>query len=53
VTPGQVRVGCSGWQYRHWREGFYGGLPVSRWFQQYVSVFDKLRARARPKQRLS
>jgi len=40
VTPGQVRVGCSGWQYRHWREGFYGGLPVSRWFQHYASVFD-------------
>src|SRR5215204_1528968 len=40
VTSGQVRVGCSGWQYRHWRENFYAGLPTSRWFQHYASVFD-------------
>jgi uncharacterized protein YecE (DUF72 family) len=40
VTSGQVRIGCSGWQYRHWRGNFYAALPVSRWFQHYASVFD-------------
>ena len=40
MTSGRIRVGCSGWQYRHWRENFYAGLPASRWFQHYASVFD-------------
>ena len=36
-----ARVGCSGWQYKHWRGSFYpGGLPVSRWFEHYATVFD-------------
>jgi uncharacterized protein YecE (DUF72 family) len=38
---GAARIGCSGWQYRHWRGGFYPPeLPVSRWFEHYASVFD-------------
>jgi len=40
VTSGQFRIGCSGWQYRHWRENFYAGVRVSGWFQHYASVFD-------------
>jgi uncharacterized protein YecE (DUF72 family) len=40
VPRGEVRIGCSGWQYKHWRADFYGGLPVSRWFDHYASVFD-------------
>ena len=40
-SPGTVRVGCSGWQYRHWRAAFYpAGLPVAAWFDHYASVFD-------------
>jgi uncharacterized protein YecE (DUF72 family) len=36
-----VRVGCSGWQYRHWRGSFYpDDLPVSRWFERYAGIFD-------------
>jgi uncharacterized protein YecE (DUF72 family) len=36
-----VRVGCSGWQYKHWRGDFYpAALPSSRWFDHYASVFD-------------
>jgi len=28
-----IRVGCSGWQYAHWRGDFYPAeLPASRWF---------------------
>ena len=38
---GMVRIGCSGWQYRHWRGNFYpAALPPSRWFQQYARTFD-------------
>ena len=35
-------VGTSGWVYRHWANGvFYpAGLPTSRWFAHYASVFD-------------
>lgn len=37
----QIRVGCSGWQYRHWRGDFYpANLPASRWFAHYALTFD-------------
>ncbi|HTM01893.1 MAG TPA: DUF72 domain-containing protein [Vicinamibacterales bacterium] len=47
----QVRIGCSGWQYRHWStaasgsarpdEAFYPAeLPQSRWFAHYALSFD-------------
>jgi uncharacterized protein YecE (DUF72 family) len=37
----EVRVGCSGWQYRHWRGNFYPAeLPQSRWFAHYARTFD-------------
>jgi uncharacterized protein YecE (DUF72 family) len=36
-----LRVGCSGWQYSHWRGHLYPpDLPLSRWFEHYASVFD-------------
>lgn len=35
-----IHIGCSGWQYRHWRGLFYPeGLPVSRWFGHYSADF--------------
>jgi uncharacterized protein YecE (DUF72 family) len=37
----QIRIGCSGWQYKHWRRGFYPAeLAQSRWFSHYAVVFD-------------
>lgn len=40
-SPGGARVGCSGWQYKHWRGDFYrDDLPQSRWFEHYATVFD-------------
>jgi uncharacterized protein YecE (DUF72 family) len=37
----QIRVGCSGWQYKHWREIFYPkGLAQARWFGFYAEHFD-------------
>jgi uncharacterized protein YecE (DUF72 family) len=36
-----VRVGCSGWQYKHWRGNFYPTeLPQRQWFDHYASIFD-------------
>jgi len=38
---GLARVGCSGWQYKHWRGDFYPGtLPQSQWFEHYAAAFD-------------
>ena len=36
-----VRIGCSGWNYRVWRETFYPpGTPTNRWLEHYATVFD-------------
>ena len=35
-----VRIGCSGWNYAHWRDLIYQGLPVRRWLEQYATLFD-------------
>jgi uncharacterized protein YecE (DUF72 family) len=36
-----VHVGCSGWNYKHWRGTFYEvGLPASRWLERYAQSFD-------------
>jgi uncharacterized protein YecE (DUF72 family) len=41
MTAMSARIGCSGWQYRHWRDNFYPpGLPQSRWFDHYATQFD-------------
>jgi uncharacterized protein YecE (DUF72 family) len=37
----RIHVGCSGWQYRHWKGDFYPAeLPTTRWFGHYARVFD-------------
>jgi uncharacterized protein YecE (DUF72 family) len=37
----RVRIGCSGWNYSHWRERVYPkGLPPSRWLEHYAALFD-------------
>ncbi len=36
-----IRIGCSGWTYKHWRERFYPPkLPAKRWFEFYAETFD-------------
>jgi uncharacterized protein YecE (DUF72 family) len=41
MPRGRARVGCSGWQYKHWRADFYPAeLPQSRWFEHYAAAFD-------------
>ena len=39
-TP-SIRIGCSGWQYTHWRGSFYPtSCPQSRWLEYYAGQFD-------------
>jgi uncharacterized protein YecE (DUF72 family) len=36
-----IRIGCSGWQYQHWRGGFYPAeLAPARWLEYYAERFD-------------
>ncbi|HJT89034.1 MAG TPA: DUF72 domain-containing protein [Bryobacteraceae bacterium] len=40
-APGALRIGTSGWHYRHWRGPFYPEkLPASQWFDFYARHFD-------------
>jgi uncharacterized protein YecE (DUF72 family) len=43
-----VFVGCSGWNYRHWRDGvFYpAGLPTRAWLAHYAQHFDTVEVNA-------
>jgi uncharacterized protein YecE (DUF72 family) len=41
TTVSQIRIGCSGWVYKHWRGIFYPeGLPQRLWFDRYAEEFD-------------
>jgi uncharacterized protein YecE (DUF72 family) len=41
LSRANVSIGCSGWQYKHWRGDFYPAeLPTSRWFAHYALSFD-------------
>jgi uncharacterized protein YecE (DUF72 family) len=38
---GAIRIGCSGWNYRHWRGPFYPEtMPVRCWYDHYAATFD-------------
>ena len=38
---GRIRIGCSGWIYRHWRELFYPqGTPQRLWYGFYADTFE-------------
>ena len=40
-APGRFRVGCSGWQYLHWKGSFYPtDLAVGLFLERYASVFE-------------
>jgi uncharacterized protein YecE (DUF72 family) len=42
-----IRVGTSGYQYRHWRGVLYPrGVPVSSWLAHYASYFDTVELNA-------
>jgi uncharacterized protein YecE (DUF72 family) len=35
-----VRIGCSGWNYRDWKERVYKGAPARAWLELYAETFD-------------
>ncbi len=42
-----ICVGCSGWNYPHWRERFYPkGLAEARWLERYAGEFDTVEVNA-------
>jgi uncharacterized protein YecE (DUF72 family) len=37
----EIRIGCSGWNYPHWRKRVYPkGMPPGRWLEHYATLFD-------------
>jgi uncharacterized protein YecE (DUF72 family) len=43
----EVRIGCSGWNYKHWRELIYPkGLPPKKWLDHYATLFDTVEVNA-------
>ncbi len=43
----EIRIGTSGWNYRHWRGVFYPSkLPVHRWLSYYSQFFDTVEVNA-------
>jgi uncharacterized protein YecE (DUF72 family) len=47
-VSGQIRIGCSGWNYPHWRGGavYPKGCPPSRWLPTYAEWFDTVEVNA-------
>jgi uncharacterized protein YecE (DUF72 family) len=44
---GKVRIGCSGWNYGHWRGRLYPeGVPESRWLEHYARSFETVEVNA-------
>ena len=42
-----VLVGCSGWNYKHWRETVYPkGVPQRRWLEHYATLFETVEVNA-------
>jgi uncharacterized protein YecE (DUF72 family) len=35
-----LRVGCSGWNYKSWKDEVYEGKPPRQWLQHYAQHFD-------------
>ncbi len=43
----ELRIGCSGWMYAHWRGVFYSpGVPTARWLEHYCTRFDTVELNA-------
>ncbi|CAN5134963.1 DUF72 domain-containing protein [soil metagenome] len=35
-----LHIGCSGWNYKTWKDEFYGGKPARLWLHHYAQYFD-------------
>jgi uncharacterized protein YecE (DUF72 family) len=41
TKQGKIHIGCSGWNYKHWRGRFYPKeVAQDQWFEIYASVFN-------------
>jgi len=41
MKKGKIHIGCSGWNYEHWRGPFYPeDAPPKLWFEYYAEAFD-------------
>ena len=41
MKKSSLNIGCSGWNYDHWKGLFYPGKSASgTWFKEYSSVFS-------------
>lgn len=41
VSPRMIHIGCSGWNYWHWRDTFYpDGLRAKDWFAFHAEQSD-------------
>jgi uncharacterized protein YecE (DUF72 family) len=40
ARPRAIRIGCSGWNYKAWRDEFYEGKPARVWLEHYAQHFD-------------
>src|SRR6266542_3946801 len=41
----KIHIGCSGWNYKHWRGRFYPEeAPLKQWFEFYAEAFDAVKA---------
>ena len=41
IPTAQLRIGCSGWNYKSWKGPFYpSGLAASKWLPYYAERFD-------------
>ena len=39
-------IGTSGFEYAHWRDSFYRGIPRTRWLEAYAEEFDTVELNA-------
>ncbi len=37
---GEIRLGCSGWSYDHWRDLFYKGVSPQHYLEYYANFFN-------------
>lgn len=42
----RARIGTSGFEYAHWRDDFYAGVPRTRWLERYSQEFDTVELNA-------
>ncbi len=46
MKRGAFFIGTSGWNYRHWKDDFYAGVPQRRWLEVYAERFPAVEVNA-------